>query len=114
MRFGLFALLLLAGAANAETFKCQSGSYWSENGKIIISAVTGEETGYGSITVAGKTYKAMYELKGFNRVWSFDMQADFSYNYGFTITLDGNAYYYDFSRVDAGGSVDASQFFVCK
>jgi hypothetical protein len=100
-------LLLLAGTANAEKFKCQSGSYWSTGGKIIVRATINEDGVTGTITVAGTMHKTIYYVQGFDRRWDFGIQDDLTYNYSFVMNPDGTALYYDFSRTDAGETISA-------
>ena len=113
MRYTALILILLAGAANAETFKCQSGSLWFAKGKIVVVATINEDGATGTIKVAGVTHKAVYGVEGFNRRWDFGWAGD-SHTYAFVIKADGMGVYYDFSKADEDGRASASQIFACK
>lgn len=113
MRFSLIALILLVGAANAETFRCQSGTYWSDTKKVIVTATINEDGITGTIKVAGVTHKAAYRVAGLNRRWNFEPSGN-TYLYAFVIRPDGTAYYLDFSTADENGYAEATQYFYCR
>ena len=114
MRYAALILILLAGTANAETFKCQAGPYWELGAKIVVTATINKDGEFGSIKVAGVTHSAAYSVEGFDRRWNFGMQNDLTYHYAFVLKPDGIAIYYDFSSADVGETVTGSQFFFCK
>ena len=115
MRYAALILILLAGTANAETFKCQSGSYWSESGKVLVVATINEDGVSGTIKVAGTTHNAKYSVEGFNRVWHFgEATSEGLWRFSFTIEPDDIAYYYDFVGAKAEETVKSKQTFVCK
>jgi hypothetical protein len=114
MRYTALILILLAGTANAETFKCRAGSYWEAGGKIVVTTTINEDGETGTINVAGVTHQATYQVQGFDRRWDFGLQDDGSYNYAFVLKPDGTAIYYDFSNAEAGEIISGSQVFSCK
>ena len=110
----LIAILsMLSVSAYAETFKCQSGNYWSEKGTIVVTATINQDGQTGTIKVAGVTHQAAYRVAGLNRRWDWGVNDD-SYIYAFVIKPDHSAYYLDFSLADESGYVKASQFFKCR
>lgn len=113
MRYAALILILLAGTANAETFKCKSGTYW-DSSKIVVIATINEDGESGTIKVAGVTYQARYKVKGFDRRWDFGLQDDGTFDYAFILKPGGNATYYDFSSAESGESVSGRQVFFCK
>ena len=91
MKFvALLGLVILTGIAHAETWRCQSGTYWSEKGKIVVIATINKDKKSGSIKVAGTTHQASYKVDGFDRRWNFGLTAD-GYDYSFVIRPDGGA-----------------------
>jgi len=114
MRFAALILILFVGTANAETFKCQAGTYWSSGDKVVVIATINEDGVTGTIKVAGTSYDAKYQVNGFDRRWDFDLADDFTYNYAFLMKASGNATYYDFSDSEFGETVQGSQSFFCR
>lgn len=114
LKYAALILVLLAVAANADTFRCQSGDYWSEKGEIVVLATTHSDGDKGTISAAGVTHVAKYRVAGLDRRWDFDPRDDGIYNYAFVIQPNGSAYHLDFSAVDVGEHVNATQFFICK
>ena len=84
---------------------------------VKLTRVTkdGEKSGSGEVSVAGVTYKALFEVKGLDRRWDFGegTRAGFLYSYSFVITPDGGGAYYDFSDVEYGGKTMPKQVFNC-
>ena len=115
MRFGLIALLLLAGTANADVFECQSGTFWAANGKIVVTAIVDPDKGDAYVSVAGISHVADYKVQGFNRRWSFGEETDVGfYRYAFIIHPDDSAAYFDFSSAAEDEVIPVNQQFVCK
>ena len=115
MRFVLIAVILLTGASNAnETFECQSGRSWDNEGKTLVTASIFGETGGATIEVAGIVHLAVYRVTGFNRRWDFGEASNQRYEYAFIIKPDGDATYYDFSNSDVARDKFPTQFFFCK
>ena len=97
MRIGLIALLLIAGTANAETFKCKSGTYW-DSSKVVVIATINKDGVSGTIKVAGVTHQAKYHVEGFDRRWNFGLQDDLTFDFAFVMEPSGLARYYDFPK----------------
>ena len=114
MRYTVLIFILLAGAANAETFECQTGAFWLDGYEIIVVATINEDGETGTIKVAGVIHQTAYRVEGFDRRWSFGSQDDGNFDYVFILQPDGTGIYYDFSSVEVGESVEGSQIFVCK
>jgi hypothetical protein len=115
MRYAALILILLAGTANSETFKCQSGTYWHDAKKVVVVATINEDGETGTIMVAGTTHNTTYKVEGFERSWRFGKAPSGGMRaYLFTLMPDGLAYYYVFTGVKAGDSVKSSQTFFCK
>ena len=109
------AILVLASAnANAEVFKCQSGTEWQEDGEVVVLAVINEDGRSGTINTAGIAHRARVTMEGIDRRWDFDLGANHVYKYAFVISPDGVARYYDFSNKGPGQTVTASQVYVCR
>ena len=113
MRYAALILILLAGTANAETFKCKSGTYW-DSSKVVVIATINEDGESGTIKVAGVTHQAKYSVDGFDRRWNFGLQDDLTFDFAFVMEPSGVARYYDFSRSEAGEIVTNRQVFFCK
>ena len=109
-------LILLAGTANAETFKCQSGNYWRSGGPVVVTATVDKEKVKASISVAGITHDAAYEVAGFDHRWNFGDHPTMTEKYGYTFIIqpDGSAKYYDFTKSETGVGVSPRQLFICK
>ena len=124
MKYAALILILLAGTANAVTFKCQAGPYWTVGDKIVVIATINDdgETGTinddgetGTIKVAGVTHETQYKVDGFDRRWNFGEGTGAGlWDYAFVLRPDGTAQYYDFTSVAAGESVSSRQTFFCK
>ena len=113
MRYAALILILFAGTANAETFKCKSGTYW-DSSKIVVIATINEDGETGTIKVAGVTHQAKYHVKGFDRRWDFGLQDDGTFDYAFVLKPGGLAHYYDFSSAEASETLSHRQVFFCK
>ncbi|VUX56210.1 exported protein of unknown function [uncultured Woeseiaceae bacterium] len=113
MRYALLSLILLAGVADAETFRCQEGAYWQSSGTVVVVATINEDRITGTIKLAGATYQAKYHVQGFDRRWDFGLNAEYEYDLALVISPSGIALYYDFSRAELGETVQHSQTFVC-
>lgn len=108
-------LLSLPVVAIAETWECQAGTVWGER-QIVVKA-TSYDNGSGAIEVAGTTHDTVFTVSGFNRVWSWERDADVGrYRYAFTVKPSGVAEYQDFrdSLVEGEPTASASQQFVCR
>jgi len=109
-----------------EVWNCQAGLIWSSDSPILIHAMSTANSGiptnegksnmqFGSIEVAGQSQIARYQLKGFNRIWSFDLNNESgAFQYAFIIEPDGSASYCDLSRLDVGEETTPSQSYACK
>lgn len=114
MRYAALLLILFAGTASAETFKCQSGSHWKSGGKIVVTTTIHENGETGVVEVAGASHPAFYRVAGFNRRWDFGFNDDGTFDYSFILDPDGTGSYIDFSMSPSGVLVKPSQFFVCQ
>lgn len=110
----ILILILTAGTANAETFKCQAGPFGSSGDKVVVTATINEDGETGTIKVAGVTHQAKYHVEGFDRRWDFELQEDGTFDYALVLKVSGVATYYDFSSAEAGEPISGSQLFVCK
>ncbi len=93
-----------------ETWECTE-QYRSE---VLVIAHINEGRDTGSIEVAGTVKNAQFKIDGFDRRWDFDPTEDGAFNYAFLIMPNGDGSYYDFSSVDSGQTVTASQFYICR
>ena len=115
MRYAALILILLSGATNAETFQCQSGTYWSSSGKVVVVATINEDGKTGTIKVAGITHDTVYSVDGFDRTWHFGGSTSAGlFSYSLTLQPDGIAFYYDFKSAERGETVESSQTFFCQ
>lgn len=116
MRIFLFAIpLFCIVTANAETWECQAGTVWGER-QILVKA-TSYENGNGAIEVAGTTHKTVYAVNGFDRAWSWDLDAEnHRYSYSFIVLPTGAAEYYDFRKAYSEGETVTlgSQRYTCR
>ncbi len=106
---------LIAASNMTERFECRGlaedspvqvvaevREYMDEDGTTVV---------FGVIAAAGHVYDAQYNVEGFERRWDFG--GEYSNNYGFTIDLDHNGEYLDFTDVEVGESVLSSKSFMC-
>ncbi len=110
MRAVTFAgLLLLATGASAqsEMWGCQSGSGQSGNGAVLLSLTVNDERESGEISVIGIVYDAQFEIRGFDRWWSFTDGSEGSYT--FRIEPNGAGYYDVLS--DSDGVISRQSYF---
>jgi hypothetical protein len=116
MRFvAVVVMILMAGVANAESFKCQAGPYWSSGDDVVVRLTINDDGVTGTVKVAGVTHEADYAVEGFNRKWSFGEATESGlYRYQFILEPSGRAYYYDFTGADVGETVSSKQIFFCK
>lgn len=94
------------------TEKWQCFNRWDNSRETVLVELTlvtgdGEDRGFGEVSVAGVTYRALFRLAGFNRRWGFGEEL----NYAFIIRPDGDGQYYDFSTVEDGGKTEPGQHF---
>jgi len=66
---------------------------------------------FGVIAAAGKENVAQYAVEGFQRRWDFGGEA--SNEYAFTIDIDNEGQYLDFTDVKVGESVAPTRVFKC-
>jgi hypothetical protein len=76
---------------------------------IIVVATVNKGHKTGKVRMAGKTYKASFKVKGFERRWDFG-----NANYSLIIDHDGLARYYDFTGVRRGQTAQPSMFLTCQ
>ncbi len=95
-----------------ETWICTEISFSTE---VLVKATINDDVISGTITVAGKTHKAKYQVEGFDRRWDFgSILPNGLYNYSFVIEPNGKTYYYDFKYVDKKGVANSAMTFHCK
>lgn len=106
-----------SSGTTTEKWRCfDRFDYDKKTALVELTRVTksGERSGFGEVSVAGVTYKALFEVEGLNRRWDFgEKPRTGSYSYAFVITPDGGGAYYDFSGVEPGGMTKSKQFFSC-
>jgi len=89
----LLATSAMGQASSIETWECKD-RFGSEDSVLVTATVeVGRKS--GSISVAGITYPAMFQVDGFDRRWDFG-SANSGYGYAFVIEPNGDAAYYDF------------------
>ncbi|MDX2479326.1 MAG: hypothetical protein QNK24_03195 [Desulfuromusa sp.] len=93
----IFLLVFLITTANAEIVEswiCQENSNgdWS---KIIVAAKVNNGREDGVVEMSGVKNISNFDMKSINRRWKFGA----SYEYSFVIKPDGEAMYYDYSKV---------------
>ena len=99
-----------ADAQGAETWECQEGpSYWQQGRPVLVVATINDDQKTGSVRVAGTIHPTAYRVEGFNRRWDFGPILNDSLRYVFLITPDGESAYYDFAF-----GTSPSQTFFCK
>jgi len=103
-----------SSGSTTEKWRCFD-EYDSGKKRVLVklTRVTedGAKSGFGEVSVAGVTHKALFQVKGLNRRWDFGDERD-PYLYAFVIFPDGGGAYYDFSGTD-GKQVSPKQTFDC-
>ena len=115
MKLPIFLLLFVGSGAQAkvtESWVCKDA--YSEFWTTIVTAEVLESRSSGLIKVAGITYDAHFQVKGFNRRWDFGLVEDGSYDYAFVIKPNGDGSYYDFSSTNTGKTINPSQLLTCQ
>ena len=95
-----------------EKWQCLDRLDFSNKTVLVgLTRVAGdsEDRGFGEVSVAGVTYRALFQVAGFDRRWDFGEEL----NYASIIRPDGDGLYYDFSTVEDGGKTNPSQHFEC-
>ena len=54
MRYAALILFMLAGTANAETFKCKAGGIWLADAPVVVVATINEDGKTGTIMASPK------------------------------------------------------------
>ena len=114
MRYAALTLILLAGTANADTFRCVTGTIYSQTTTPAVIAEINEDGKTGEIKVAGTAHQTRYYVDGFNRRWDFGLRDDGMYQYSFILKPDGSASYVDFKGAKKDATSAPSQIFACK
>jgi len=111
-------LLLLSGVASAqsETWDCGSAFDFTREVDPLITVTLNDDLETGKLYVlgAGVEYDARYEMRGFDRWWSFGMNEDGTYAYGFLIQPSGTSHYYVLAdETDLLGALIPREFYSC-
>ena len=106
-----------SSGTTTEKWRCFGEfDYDKKTALVELTRVTkdGEKSGFGEVSVAGVTHKALFRVEGLNRRWDFgeEIRTDLS-PYSFVIFPSGGGAYYDFSGVEPGGKTKPRQFFSC-
>lgn len=67
----------------------------------------------GKVIAAGQSNNAFFTIEGLNRRWDWPTGGDKGLKYAFVIKPDGSAAYYDFTKVEDGGTTSASHVYEC-
>ena len=106
-----------SSGTTTEKWRCFGEfDYDKKTALVKLTRVTedGQKSGFGEVSVAGITHKALFEVQGLNRRWTFGEETRTgSYLYSFVIRPDGGGAYYDFSGVEYGGQTKPKQVFFC-
>ena len=107
-----------SNGTTTEKWRCfDKWDFDKKTALVKLTRVTkdGEKSGFGEVSVAGVTHKALFEVQGLNRRWNFgeETRAGLLYSYAFVITPDGGGAYYDFSGVGSGVETMPKQVFNC-
>ncbi|WP_435106393.1 hypothetical protein [Arhodomonas sp. AD133] len=105
------SLLVSAAAVSepVEVWECKDKyGRWDD---ILVEAHVDQDRRGGSISVAGVTHPAQFEVAGFDRRWDFGLDSDSTFKYAFIIKPNGDASYYDFS---SGDKAKPSNFMKCR
>ena len=107
--FFLFIFTTIANAEIVESWICQekSNGDWSE---IIATAKLNKGREDGVVEISGEKFIANYEMRGINNLWKFGS----SYEYAFVVKLNGEAMYFDYSKVSKDDAVKPQMNLFCK
>ena len=106
-----------SSGTTTEKWRCFDKSDFAKKTALVkLTRITedGKKSGFGEVSVAGVTYKALFEVQGLNRRWNFGEETRAgSYTYAFVIKPNGDGAYLDFSDVELGGKTRPKQLFNC-
>ncbi len=97
----MLPLLFLSGAVFGKTFECTEAletifeEVTGEKASVLVLAAVNADGESGTIKVADRTFRAKYQVEGFDRTWRFFTDDGQEYGYLFLISPDGTAAYYD-------------------
>ena len=83
--------------------------------QLIGFKVPEDEYGYGQVTLGGRKgseHTSYFNIEGLDYVWRFGPN-DSRFKYAFSIQINGDGHYFDFSNTNEGESVTSSQAFRC-
>lgn len=92
-----------------ERWECKEKFGASPSILVVAEVIDGRKE--GKVHVAGVSYWARFEVKGFDRRWDFVFEEDGSFSYAFILEPNGDAKYYDFTK---GDSAKPSNFMQCR
>ena len=112
-------LLFLSGAVLGKTFECTEAIatafevFSDEKAPVLVVATVNADGKTGTIEVADRTFKAEYQVDGFDRAWRFFTDESQEYGYLFLIQPDGTGAYYD-HETSKGEPTLSDQAYVCR
>ena len=111
-------LLFLSGAVFGKTFECTEAfatvfeGLADEKALVLVVATVNADGKTGTIEVADRTFKAKYQVEGFDRTWRFFTADNQEFGYLFLISPDGTSAYYD-HETSKGEVTDPEQAYIC-
>src|SRR3569832_2417196 len=97
----LCCFCIVAKAKPVEEWRCKD--VYGKWETILDTTTVEEGRQAGTVSVAGVTHNAQFEVAGFDRRWDFGLLLDGTYKYAFIIRPNGDATYYDFEMGGGGG-----------
>ena len=79
----------------------------------LFGSSTDSSIALGKVIAAGQSNDAYFTIEGLNRRWDWPTGGDKGLKYTFVIQPDGSAAYYDFTKVEDGGTTSPSQVYEC-
>lgn len=112
-RITLILLLIMGSAAQAEdvTWSCTE-QYGGST--VLATILLNTETEAALVTVAGKTFTALYSVRGLSRRFDWGRQADATFDYTITFKANGHGFFFNFTSVSPGETVKSSASLICK
>src|SRR3569832_1699268 len=105
----LCCFCIVAKAKPVEEWRCKD--VYGKWDTILVTTTVEEGRQAGTVSVAGVTHNAQFEVAGFDRRWDFGLLLDGTYKYAFIIRPNGDATYYDF---DIEKKSKPSNFMKCR